>query len=64
MGVLIYLAGTAVSLLILYYIIESAVKNGIDKSRLGGIIAKNNGVDLHKQSNTRESWLDDDLDNQ
>ncbi|MFG6149725.1 hypothetical protein [Halobacillus sp. B23F22_1] len=62
MGLLLYVMLIAASLAVFYYIIETAVKNGIDKSRLGKALAERNGIELNEEDK-RVSWLDDDLDN-
>ncbi|GGF23676.1 hypothetical protein GCM10010954_23130 [Halobacillus andaensis] len=62
MGLLLYVLFTAATLAVFYFIVETAVKNGIDKSRLGKALAEKNGIELNEE-NKRASWLDDDLDN-
>ncbi|KQU11955.1 hypothetical protein ASG65_28030 [Bacillus sp. Leaf13] len=47
-----------VSLFILYLVIESAVKNGINRSKIGQLLESKYGIEETKKS----SFLDDDLD--
>jgi ABC-type lipoprotein release transport system permease subunit len=48
-----------IGLFILYLIISTAVKDGINKSVVGQFIEKKNGI-----KNDRKSFLDSDLDNE
>ncbi|AXN40866.1 hypothetical protein GM240_15995 [Peribacillus butanolivorans] len=47
-----------VSLFILYLVIENAVKNGINRSKIGQLLESKYGFEETKKS----SFLDDDLD--
>lgn len=61
MGVIFYIFSVAISLFILYMIIETAVRNGINSSRLGKILEEKYGRE--QPGEFEKSWLDRDLDN-
>ncbi len=54
LSIILYFVG----LLILYIVIETAVKNGINNSIVGQFLAKKYGIKTEKKS-----FLDKDLDN-
>lgn len=58
MGPIIPIVLWIVGLLILYVVIETAVKNGINKSLLGQFLENKHGI-----KDDKKSFLDDDLDN-
>lgn len=49
---------TIISLFIFYVVIEAAVRNGINSSKLGKLIDKEHGQEIPK----KKSFLDNDLD--
>ncbi|SDJ98412.1 hypothetical protein [Sediminibacillus albus] len=49
-----------VSIVVFYIVIETAVKNGINKSRIGEYYQAGS---LEEPEDTKESFFDDDLDN-
>lgn len=56
--IVIVIIGYVLSLLILYIIIEAAVKNGINKSVIGNFLERKYGI-----KDEKESFLNNDLDN-
>ncbi|MRH43489.1 hypothetical protein GH741_12450 [Aquibacillus halophilus] len=59
MGVIFYI----ISLIILYFVIETAVRNGINRSKIGQFIEEQQEVQEHKQSReAKQTFLNNDLD--
>lgn len=59
MGILLYITFIVISLFILYLVIETAVRNGINNSKVGKLIDKQYGAPYKKSS-----FLDHDLDDE